>query len=691
MKWINNNTTLCLEFADMVQVMMLEKGVSEQKADKGLREAKAQGTKGYAFTSDPDDGRKVLFEFKQMDRKYKRMVERWLQKLNNCQHQSHENCTCGDPYRHMQNEPIRRMATIDDKAMQYYLRYEKPDGGKLPAEKCKQLALACGLFNNILAALADKRTIIKQQLGFKEITAFHASILEYCTQLKENGRLHKQFATSYVRYLKNLDEYKAQGYAFFIHGQIGNGNNLKIADGLAKHTLKTLLAHPLQYDDVMVCTLYNQWAEANGYESIKPGIVTIRRKEWEPEILASREGKNAFNEKFVRQVKKVKPSAPLYLVECDDYYLNYYFSGENGQYERYVSYIVADSFNGLILGKSYLPVKAPVMDMVYMAWIDAMYYIKNLVNDGNWYLPFEIKADGWQQSTLHPYFNSIATMIPAGHANKHRGYIEQLFGSPHIKRCEKLAAHKHLNYNGNNVTAKRIGVNLDVLKTNEKFRPVVGAAADEQVELFFTMARQLPAVTKANLNAPSKEQQWLAAFNELTEKDKRVISDEQFLLTFGFTHKPQGRKHTITNRGVEFVLNGQKYSYDLPNYIDMLDLIGEEITVHYDPYDMSRILVNNSADIRFVAQAAAMSAAAIKDATPATREVLQEVLADKKQAWKRSLPDATIDSKLELLTQYMPKEKAALHQKRSLETIEVSEEVEDDYSAFSVSKMRLNR
>lgn len=689
MKWINNNTTLCLEFADMVQVMMLAKSTTEQKADLALRDAKKIGTKGYGFTTDPDDGRKVLFAWEQMDRKYRRMVERWLQKTNNCQHSEHENCSCGDPYKHMQNEPIRRFAVIDDKAMQYYLAFTKPDGGKLPVEKCKQLALACGLFNNVLLALADKRTIIKQQLGFKEITAFHAAILEYCEQLKVNGRLHKQFATSYVRYLRNIDEYKTNGYSYFLHGQIGNGNNLKIADGLAKMTLKNLLANPLQYDDVMVCTLYNQWAEANGYETIKPGIVTIRRKEWEPEILASREGNSAYNEKFVRQVKKLKPSAPLYLVECDDYYLNYYYSSESGKYERYVSYVVADSFNGLILGKSYLPAKAPVMDMVYMAWIDAMYYIKNLVNDGNWYLPFEIKADGWQQSTLHPYFNSIATMIPAGHANKHRGYIEELFGSPHIKRCEKLAAHKHLNYNGNNVTAKKIGVNLDALKAYTKVRPTVGAEADLQVETFFKMCRQLPAVTKANLNAPSKEQQWLDAFNQLS--DKRTITDEQFLLIFGFVHKPQGRKHTISNRGVEFVLKGQKYSYDLPNYIDMLDLIGEEITIHYDPYDMSRILVNNGSDIRFVAHAAAMSAAAIKDATPESRKVLQDVLTDKKEGWKRTLPTVGIDDKLELLTQFMPKEKAGLLQKRSLEPLEIDGSDDDDYTEFNVHKMRLNR
>jgi hypothetical protein len=48
------------------------------------------------------------------------------------------------------------------------------------------------------------------------------------------------------------------------------------------------------------------------------------------------------------------------------------------------------------------------------------------------------------------------------------------------------------------------------------------------------------------------EELFLEKWNTLSEADKRPITDEQFLLTFGIKHQP---KHTsgirITNRGVE--------------------------------------------------------------------------------------------------------------------------------------------
>jgi hypothetical protein len=302
--------------------------------------------------------------------------------------------------------------------------------------------------------------------------------------------------------------------------------------------------------------------------------------------------------------------------------------------------------------------------MVKMAYIDAMYYVRRLT--GKWHLPFEVKTDHWQDSTLSPFFKSIGNYVPAGHANKHRGYIEQLFGSSHAKRCEKMAAHQTLNYNGNNLTAVNRGVNLEALNDNRKSRPVVGEEAEQQIEKFFWLMQNLPAFTRENMNETSLEKLWLEDWNKLTDEEKRPITDEQFLLMFGFKHLPQGRQITITNRGVEPQIKGVRYSYDIPSHLDAMQLIDKSVTVIYDPYDMSRVLVTNEKDIRFIAQSATLQPRALQDAVTGSRTALNMVLDEKREqvrvasgkATKRRLAigDNSFDEEAILLGQFMPKE-----------------------------------
>jgi hypothetical protein len=131
--------------------------------------------------------------------------------------------------------------------------------------------------------------------------------------------------------------------------------------------------------------------------------------------------------------------------------------------------------------------------------------------------------------------------------------------------------------------------------------------------------------------AASKQDQWLTAWQQLSDEQRRPVSDEQFLSIFGFSHNPGGRTIKITNRGVEPQIGNVKYSYDLPNNDMLLHYNGADVTVVYDPYDMSRVLVTNYNDIRFVAHAANLQPRALADATIGSREALNRVLADKKE------------------------------------------------------------
>jgi hypothetical protein len=342
----------------------------------------------------------------------------------------------------------------------------------------------------------------------------------------------------------------------------------------------------------------------------------------------SRFGNNSFNEKFIRQVKGLKPTAPMYLVEHDDNNLDFLFQDATGyRYHKYVGIFVKDSFNGLLLGKSYIQAQSPVQEQVYHAYLDAMYYIRSLT--GGWYLPFEIKADKWASASLKPFYTSLAKFIPPSHGNKHRGYIEQSFGSHHWKRAQQLVSQGINNWSGNNITAGNRGVNTEVLNGSKKDRPMIGKDAELQIENFCNVLRKMPDFKRGNMNAPSKEQQWLESFSKLTEEQKRPITEEQFFQIFGVKHNTN-RTISITNRGVEPQINGVKYSYDLPEPYMYNQLIGSSVNMYYDPFDMSRVLVTNEKDIRFIAKAAQLTPRALQDACTNSRTYLNAILSEKK-------------------------------------------------------------
>jgi len=664
---INNTNCICIEHPEFAEAYALDRNLTIEKVDRYLRKKKSEGAKGFGFYK---DGSKTVYVWKDINHTFQLMIKTWLRKRTGCKHDDAEHCDCGNPATYLMKDPVRSTLKHDDKAVQYFLSYSYSEDKKLPYETVQKLSLAAGIYNEVNKAREDKKTLIKQRFNM-DVTQYLTSVLEVVKECVSQEKLSGKFPTSYQRFIASCDEYKEKGYDYLLPAALGNNVAAKIKDEVSASVLLEMIAHPNQYDDVFICMTYNSWAVKNNYQPINPATVGVWRRKREADITISRYGNSAFNEKFIRQVKGIAPTKVGMLWESDDYNLNYYFAnpnaeGTNKDMLRYVSYIVADSKFGLVLGKCYRQAKAPLWEMVKLAYIDAMYYVRGLVNDGNWYAPFEVKSDHWQRQLAFPYFKSIAKFAPPAHANKHRGYIEQLFGSPHAKRCEKIAAHKELNYNGNNLTAANTGVNIEALDANRKNRPLVGNASEEQIEKFFYAMRNLPNITRQNMDAPSREQLWLQNFEKLTDTEKRTITDEQFLLTFGFKHEPDnGQRNTITNRGIEFQLKRVKYSYDLPNYADGIYMIGTEVDIYFDPYDMSRVLITDGKNIRFIAKSAILHPRALKDTHANSRTLLNMVLSEKKlqveqatqkQNKRLQIAGNDYDDEAVRLSGFMPKE-----------------------------------
>lgn len=617
MKLINN--VIFLEFSEMVDCLMLQGNKEREKVEIYLRKEKARGCKWGNFIKDPDHGAKTLVEYDSLIDKYKQFIQ---QKF-------------GDPYEYIAKQPIKQLVKKDFKAEQYFIAY-RFDGEKcLPTEHINKYITAASWLNT-LNELNKNKKLIKKQLNLT-IDSFWIHVTEIIKTEKID------LPTSYKRLRMKMQEYSEKGYDSLIDWRFGNKLAAKVSDEVSENQLLFLIENAHQPDDVMVCAMYNNWATGKGYKTISPATVTNWRNERGYQVTAGREGNSAFNEKYIRQVKGLLPSVPLALVEHDDNNLDFLFKDEDGyQFNKYVAIVVIDSRTKLVLGKSYTVGQTPGQWQVYHAYLDAMYYIRSLT--GGWHLPFEIKADRWASKAFTPFYNKIAKFVPPSHGNKHRGYIEPFFASPLWKRSQKLVSDN--NWSGNNMTAKYRGVNTENLTNNAKARPMIGEQAELQIENFFHLLRNMPDFTRDNMNAPSKEQQFLEQWNKLSLEDKRPISDEQFLLTFGIKHQPKHRSGiTINNRGVEPQISNCKYSYDLPESWMYNKLIGEKVEVYYDPYDMSRILVTNHQDIRFIAKTAELSPRALKDTYTGSRTFLNSILAEKKEQVKQ-VADGTERRKL---------------------------------------------
>jgi hypothetical protein len=593
MKLINNK--LFIEFAELVDC-----GVSANY----LRKAKSTGTKCWTFMDDPDDKRKVLIDFESLKDEYKAKV----------------NARFGNPYERMAKQPIRDLIKRDDKAEEFYLshRYTGTDGQSkpLPIEHVQKYTTAAS-FLNMLKRMTEDRKAIKELLK-TNIEQFWLNAL----QIIEADKI--DLPTSYTRLVAAKDsalkKYIENGYTSLIDWRFGNTLAEKVKDELSKSTLLEMIGHPNQYDDVYVKIQYNRFAKKHGYKTITEKTVCNFRNDNAKDVTMFREGNAEFKDKFILQAKGKRPSTPLYMVESDDNHLDLFFidpddSTGSKHFHKYKAIVVVDSFNDYVLGYAYAENLS--IDLVKCAWMNAMYYVRSLT--GAWYLPHEVKTDNWAIESLRPYYKEIGKYMDTPVGSKNRGYIENKFGTPHWKRCLKIGAN---NYTGNNITAKNRGVNMEVLKQNKKDYPTIGKEAEHQIENFFHRLRHLP-----QSNGISKHDQWMQAWSNTQDQNKRLINDEQFLLKFGIRHN-EARPIRITNRGVEPQIAGVRYSFDLNG--STMEHIGKAVNVVYDPFDMSRVLITDFESVRIIGKEARLNPRAMQDADTDSRTYLNAIFNEKK-------------------------------------------------------------
>lgn len=594
-----------------------------------LKSASLRKSASWPFEDNPEDKRKIILPYESCNPSRKADISQKLRERMGCPHPTGERCDCGDVYKYATLQPLQKLIIPDTKANAFYkaYRYTSTIGNPeaLPANKIKHYTNEASILNLVQKACDDSVNFIKKELGYKSIGQFWDDLIEYINLEKTKNNVGGKFPTSYVRLISHknaaIKQYKEKGYASLIHGLYGKQNAAKVNTEVAKAVLDELIDNPMQYDDYTVMLMYNAWALNNGYDEISDKTVGFHRRR-EDEQWIGRDGNEVHRAKHQKRIARYRPTAPLFLLENDDNHLDFLFTDPNDtsqrkHYHRMKAMIVRDSFNNLPLGKMYAENLST--ELIRAAYVDAMYYIRSLT--GGWYLPFETRSDRWGLKELQPFYKKMGHYHPTPVGSKGRGYIEQSFGDAHWKRSMKLASNG--NYTGNNITATHRGVNIEFIKGNKKNYPEL-AESVYQIEYFFYLLRHMKKP-----NGLTPEQEWLMAWEQLPEEQKRPINDEQFLEICGIEHRPSGRMNSIDNYGVSFTLDGVHRKFTLPEDIRFRN-VGKSVIVKYDPLDFSRILITDNERLSCVAHSTQLMPSTYKDYRNGDRRYLNALLEEQK-------------------------------------------------------------
>lgn len=236
------------------------------------------------------------------------------------------------PHEFIAREPIRRMIVQQHEAQQFFLSYRYNENKILPIHRVKQYSRACDILE-LIKKVDESRNKLVKELGIS-VPQFYDHLKSIIIEEQKNGesdtyeganQLYARFPYHYISLRDKVKEYGEKGFACVIDKAYGNTGALKIKDEVAEAQLLSLIENALQYDDVMVCMMYNTWAAANNYKIIDPSTVGVWRRKKAAQVDLLRYGNSAYNEKHIREVKGLPRASlsALKFVEHDDNNLDF--------------------------------------------------------------------------------------------------------------------------------------------------------------------------------------------------------------------------------------------------------------------------------------------------------------------------------------------------------------------------------
>lgn len=491
---------------------------------------------------------------------------------------------------------------------QFFENYKLSDGRYLKAELQREYYANAIILNGIHKLIIDKRAK-RRALGHTSKRAW-VEICEAVIELDRTKYPHSLPANP-RRLEDKFKRYMNEGNISLIHKNFTNKNAAKVDNSVKESLISELLADPRHLDNEQIRALYNMVAEKMGWKKITASAVAVWRNKLDLVTTPGRRGITEFMNTKAMQVKRSKPTAPLYYWTMDgwDVELLYQESTIDKLGHSVTTYhnrlnvvIVLDPCVNYPVGYAIGTHETP--DLIKIALRNAVKHVKELF--GEMYRTHQLQTDHYAIKTMSPLYEAISEKYtPARIRNAKAKVIE-----PYFKRINKKYCQLMPNWSGYGVTAnKENQPNTEFLN---KFRHNFPTRVECETQIDRIIA----------LERADKITRYRELWDKMPVENRLELSFEQYLYWFG---AETGHKNTLSGTGLMLKIDGKARNYECFD-TNFRNYGSEEWIVKYDPDADDKVLaVNKDGTLRFMLEKVYVQPMALKDRAPGDYEQLARI------------------------------------------------------------------
>ena len=468
----------------------------------------------------------------------------------------------------------REHQLLDMSSYDYYSKITGKDGHFLKPDKVTELWNGAKILDAIGDYLEEKKhASVMSGIKVNVKREFDALSLEIDQELAE---WPNNLPASGDRLRKKYNEYKLHGYEVLVHGLTGKCSNHKARPAEENAVVEALVASGAKLNDVQVSKV----AETMGVKMDRRRVQEIRTKH-ETMLMASRDGKRAYQNTVAMQVDRQRPDMPMKMWSLDGWTAELYYQDRNERgasyWHRMVVEVVTDVMNDYPIG--YAIGENEDAELITAALQNAIHHTREVF--GGYFAPWQIQSDHYAIKSMTPKYGALAKYVtPAQVGNAKAKPVERYFA---YLESEYLFAFG--NNAGHNITAKG-KANDEWLNANKYQFPDRNGLIQQIGKIMeIERSRKIAAVRKA--------------WEQGDHKYHRTLNMGNYLMAFGNT----GKGNMLTPNGLRLVRDGVEYKFDSFD-TEMRNHRGERWTLHYDLGDMNQALaVSEDGTLRFMVEA----------------------------------------------------------------------------------------
>lgn len=505
---------------------------------------------------------------------------------------------------------VEKFYKYDDIAYTYYFNHEL---GFSDAQ-IKRYTANASVVQAVIACLND-RSMFQKALGNPGRRTVNFSQIMDELEAKRNVWHHTFRSERTLR--RAINRFKKHHYDGLYNRNQGNKNAAKIIEQEQEALLRMLLGNYRNLDHEQVADLYNGIASERGWDTITRQTIANYREQVALYADAGSRGLRHHQSTNNMQVKRKRPSTPLYYWTLDgwDAELMYQKTVVDKKGRSVTTYhnrlnvvMVLDPSCKYIVGYSVADTESG--NSIKSALRNAVTHMKELF--GEYYFPFQLQSDNFASKEMGSFYTKMTEKYtPAAVGNAKSKIIEPFFKAFN-KRCQLEG-----NWSGFGMTARKENQpNAEYLNTTivkHSFPDRAGAV--RQVEAIINKMRM------------ESMAEFVSKFN--ATDDKQYMTREMYLYNLGET---TGYTNRLEGSGLNVTINKIKRVYDTFDMDFRLKHRNVDWIVKFDPNNLKEVLVHNEdGKHRFILEKKYLQPMALKDREEGDAEELQKVFDYNKQ------------------------------------------------------------